>query len=108
MVPNMKKVAATVYEFRQFKACQVTAKVDYIDFDNNQMLQSFPIASEFIFENIYSRIRGDKRAVDEQYLQYIGRPALPFPTSAQMVYDAGGDVTAMIKAGLATNRRTRR
>ena len=108
MVPNMKKVVATVYEFRQFKACQVTAKVDYIDFDNNQMLQSFPIASEFIFENIYSRIRGDKRAVDEQYLQYIGRPALPFPTSEQMVYDTGEDLKAKIKAVIAKNRITRR
>ncbi len=108
MVPNMKKVSATVFEFRQFKACQVSAKVDYIDFANNQMLQSFPLASEFVFENIYARIKGDKRAVDEEYLKYVGRPALPFPTNEQMVFDTGEDLKAKLKSIIGKNKVTRR
>ena len=108
MVPNMRKVSATVYEFRQFKACQVAATVNYIDFDNNQMLQTFPIASEFVFENIYARIKGDKRAVDPDYMKYVGRTAMPFPTSEQMVYDTGEDLKAKIKAIISRNKITRR
>ena len=31
-VDNMKTITVSIYEFTQFKSCQVTAKVDYIDF----------------------------------------------------------------------------
>ena len=108
MVPNLKKVSATVHEFRQFKSCQVTAKVDYIDFENNQLLQSFPISSEFVFENIYARVKGDKRAVADDYQKFIGRPAVPFPSNEQMVFDTGEDLKAKIKSILARNKITRR
>jgi hypothetical protein len=36
-VDNMKTVRISIYEFSQIKACQVTAKVDYINFKNNQI-----------------------------------------------------------------------
>ena len=45
MVDNLRTVTARIYEFRQFKSCQITAKIDYINFRNNQLLQSFPISS---------------------------------------------------------------
>ena len=59
---------ANIYEFRQFKSCQITAKVDYIDVKTNQLLQSFPVTSEFIFENIYSTYKGDQNACEDNYM----------------------------------------
>ena len=103
MVDNIKIVKVRVNEFRQFKACQVTAKVDYVDNKSNQLLETFPLASEFIFENFYAKIRGDRRALDEGY-KYVNNKPVPFPSSEQMVYDTGEDLKAKLKNIIARNR----
>ncbi|MFV8334312.1 hypothetical protein [Flavobacterium sp. GSP14] len=106
MVDNLITVAARIYEFRQFKSCQITAKIDYINFKNNQLLQSFPLTSEFIFENIYATYKGDRRASDDNYFSYFDRRAVLFPSSEQMVYDTGEDLKAKIKDIITRNRFT--
>ena len=104
MVDNLITVAARIYEFRQFKSCQITAKIDYINFKNNQLLQSFPLTSEFIFENIYATYKGDRRASDDNYFSYFDRKPVLFPSSEQMVYDTGEDLKAKIKDIITRNR----
>ena len=104
MVDNLITVAARIYEFRQFKSCQITAKIDYINFKNNQLLQSFPLTSEFIFENIYATYKGDRRASDDNYFSYFDRRAVLFPNNEQMVYDTGEDLKAKIKDIITRNR----
>ncbi len=104
MVDNMKTVRATIYEFKQFKACNITAKVDYIDFRTNQLIDTFPISSEFIFEYIYANYNGDRNACDSDYLQYFGRRATPFPSNEQMVYDSGEDLKAKLKSIISRNK----
>ncbi len=106
-VDNFKTVRATIYEFRQFKSAQVVAKVDYIDFNNNQLIDTFPISSEFIFEHIYATYSGDKRACDDNYLNYFNNRAVPFPSNEQMVYDCGEDLKAKLK-GIITRNKFRR
>jgi hypothetical protein len=97
-------VKGTAYQFTQFKACQVTAKVDYIDFNNNQLINAYPLTSEFIFEHIYATVLGDRRAFDEQFVSYFGRRAVPFPSNEQMVYDTGEDLKAKLKDIISRNR----
>lgn len=104
MVDNLKTVTARIYEFRQFKSCQITAKIDYLNFRSNQLLHSFPISSEFIFENIYATYKGDRRASDDNYYSYFDRNPVPFPSSEQMVYDTGEDLKAKIKDIISRNR----
>ncbi|MCL9770429.1 hypothetical protein NAT47_08365 [Flavobacterium sp. HXWNR69] len=106
-VDNMKTITVNIYEFTQFKSCQVTAKVDYIDFRTNQLIDAFPVTSEFIFDYIYANYNGDKRACDENYYQYFDRRAVPFPSNEQMVYDTGEDLKAKLK-GIITNNKFRR
>ena len=103
-VDNFKTIKANIYEFRQFKACQVTAKVDYIDFRTNQLIDTFPLTSEFNFEYIYANYTGDKRACDDSYLPYFDRRAVPFPSNEQMVYDTGEDLKAKLKAIITRNK----
>src|SRR5690606_33679723 len=67
MTDDLKTVKATVTEYRQFKATQVAAQVDYINLGTNKVMRSFPLSSEFVFENFYAKFRGDKRAVDKNY-----------------------------------------
>lgn len=106
-VDKFKTVSVNIYEFTQFKSCQVTAKVDYIDFRSNQLIDTFPLASEFIFEYIYANYNGDKRACEETYYQYFDRRAVPFPTNEQMIFDSGEDLKAKLKS-IITNNRFRR
>lgn len=104
MVDNIKTVRATVNEFRQFKACQVTAKIDYINFSDNQLLRTFPLSSEFIFENMYAVCRGDQRAVEDNYRPMFKNGPVPFPPHEQMVYDSGEDIKAKLKNIITSNR----
>lgn len=103
-VDNFRTIKINIYEFTQFKACQVAAKVDYIDFKTNQLMDSFPISSEFVFQNIYANYNGDRRACDENYFQYFDRKAVPFPSNEQMVYDTGEDLKAKLKNIITRNK----
>ncbi len=103
-VDNYKNATVRIFESRQLKSCQVTAKVEYINFKNNELMQSFPLTSEFIFENIYATYKGDKRASDDNYYSYFDKKAVPFQINEHMVYDTGEDLKAKIKNILNTNR----
>lgn len=103
-VDNYKTLRANVYEFRQFKSCQITAKVDFIDLKTNQLVQTFPVASEFIFENVYSTYKGNRGACDDNYLAYFDRRAVAFPNNEQMVFDTGEDLKAKLKDIIVRNK----
>lgn len=103
-VDNFKKIKIRIFEFRQFKACQVTAKVDYVDLKTNQLLQSFPLVSEYVFENVYSTYRGDRNACDENYLGYFNKKVVAFPNNEQMVFDTGEDLKSKFKNIIVRNR----
>ena len=97
MVDNMIKVTARIFESRQLKSSQILAKVDYVDLRNHQLIQSFPLTSEFVFENIYATCKGDKRASDDNYYSYFDKRAVVFPSNEQMVYDTGEDLKIKLK-----------
>jgi len=103
-VDDMRTVRISIYEFSQIKSCQVTAKVDYINFKTNQLLETFPLASEFVFSNMYSKYKGDKRACEENYYANFDKKAVPFPSNEQMVYDTGNDLKAKLKDIISRNR----
>src|SRR5690606_14886062 len=103
-VDKFKTIKLNIYEFSQLKSCMVMAKVDYVDLANNQLLKTFPISSEFIFENVYAKSTGDKRAADESYRSFFDRKAVPFPSNEQMVYDTGEDLKAKIKSIISRNK----
>lgn len=96
-VDNMKTIKVSIYEFSQTKACQVTAKVDYINFKTNQLLETFPLSSEFVFSNVYANYKGDKRACEDTYYPNFDRKVMPFPSNEQMIYDTGNDLKAKLK-----------
>jgi hypothetical protein len=103
MVDDFRDVSIRIYEFRQFKSCQITAVVDCVNYQNNGLLKSFPLTTENIFENIYSKYKGDKRAADDQYALYFNKKKLLFPTNEQMVYDTAEDLKLKIKVIISRN-----
>ena len=103
-VDKFKTVQVTIYEFTQFKSCQVEAKVDYIDFNNNQLIATYPLVSEFVFQHIYATYNGEKSAADESYISFFDRRAVPFPSNEQMVFDTSEDLKQKLKAIISRNR----
>ena len=103
-VDNFKTVSARIYEYQQYKACQVIANVVFTNLQNNQLIQSFPLNSESIFDNVYATFKGDRRAIDLNYNDYFDRRPMPFPSNEQMVFDTGEDLKNKFKSILKNNR----
>jgi len=103
-IDKFKTVRCSFNQFTQFKSARVAGNVTYVDLKTKQELNSYPLASEFIFENIYASSNGDKRALDNDLITILNREAVPFPTNEQMVYDAGEDLKARIKSIVSRHR----
>jgi hypothetical protein len=103
-VDNIINVRARYFEFNQFKSTQLVANVVYVDLKQNKTLDAFPIDSEFVFENRYATIRGDKRALDRKEIALLNNRQVYFPDDAQMVFDTGEDLKFKLKNILSTYR----
>ncbi|OEK08243.1 hypothetical protein A8C32_01925 [Flavivirga aquatica] len=96
-VDKIINVKCSLLETVQFKSSQVIGEVVYIDLLSNQLIDTFNIDSEFIFEHIYARSRGDKRALDPDDRNLINNRRVSFPSNEQMVYDTGEDLKLQLK-----------
>ena len=96
-VDKMKTVRCEYYEFTQFKSTQVSGNVEYTNLKTKQLVDAFPVTSEFIFEHIYATSRGDRRALDTNLIPFLEKRAVPFPTEEQMIYDTGEDLKLQLK-----------
>ncbi|MCI9845827.1 hypothetical protein [Flavobacterium pectinovorum] len=103
-VDKFKNIRINIFEYKQFKSCQITAKIDYVNAKDNQLIQSFPLASEFVFESLYSTYKGDRNACDESYLPNFNKRLVPFPNNEQMIYDTGEDLKVKLKNIIVQNR----
>lgn len=67
-------------------------------------MQVFPIESEFVFEHLYARYDGDKRALDQSFLDLLVLKAIAFPTNEKMIYDTGNDIKQRLKSIITRNK----
>lgn len=91
-VDKFKKVTCSFYRFTQLKTAQVGAQVTYKDLETKQEINSYPISSQFVFEHVYAKHSGDRRALDDELISLLDLAAVQFPSNEQMVYDAGEDL----------------
>lgn len=96
-VDRLRSVRCNFYQFTQQKTAHVNGNVAFIDLHTQQALNSYPLASQFIFEHVYANYDGDKRALDNNLVGLLDLAAVPFPSDEQMVYDAGEDLKARLK-----------
>lgn len=97
-VDRIVNVRARVFEIEQLKSARVSARVEYRDLRSGQLLDAFPLDSEFHFRNSFARMRGDERALTERDVQLLNNRRLPFPTDEQMVFDTGEDIKIRLKS----------
>ncbi|QAA81447.1 hypothetical protein EI546_06750 [Aequorivita sp. H23M31] len=102
-VDRFKDVTATVTITTQEKKVFVGGTVVYIDLRRNREVNSFPLSTEFIFQNSFAKYRGDQRALTIEDKQMTGNRFVPFPNNEQMVFDAGTDIKARFKQILSDN-----
>ena len=103
-VDKMVPVRCEIYQFTQFKSAKVTGKVKYVDLNSKQIIQTYPIASEYIFQHRYAQFKGDKRALESSFLDLIRLRVVQFPTNEQMIYDSGQDLKQKLKSIITRNK----
>jgi hypothetical protein len=97
-IDKIIEAKARFSEFRQFKSTQVLADVVYTNLRSNEVIDAFPIDTEFVFENRFGVYRGDERALTKRDLRLLKQRRIPFPTNEQMVYDSGENLKYELKA----------
>ena len=102
-VDKYKTLKSKVTKFTQFKSVQVVGQIKYFDLKTNQLIQAFPLASEFVFEHNYATFSGDKNAIDKDNLDFLRYKHIPFPSNEQMIYDSGEDLKNKIKSIISKN-----
>lgn len=90
-------IKARFFEVNQHKSTQVIAKVVYTDVKQNQILDNFSIDSQFVFENTFGTVKGDRRALNNEDLLLLKNRQVRFPSNEQMVYDTGEDLKYKLK-----------
>lgn len=85
-------VIATVNRTIQSKSVLITGVFSLRDFNQKREINNFPLSSEFIFENVFIKYRGDKRALTNEDLEFLNNKFVRFPRNEQMFYDAGDDI----------------
>ena len=103
-VDKFKTAKCNFYQFTQQKSVEVVGNVSFLDLQNQQQINSYPLASQFIFNHVYAKHSGDTSALEEDMVPLLQLTALPFPSNEQMVYDAGEDLKAKLK-GIVTRHR---
>ncbi|MGZ0017477.1 hypothetical protein [Yeosuana sp. AK3] len=96
-IDKIIKVKARFSQFNQIKSTQVMGNVVYVDLKTNQLVDTFTLESEFLFQNIFAAFRGDKRALTKDDLRLLNNRRVPFPSNEQMVYDTGEDLKRKLK-----------
>lgn len=104
---KFKKVRATIFQSTQQKEASIDANIFITNKVTGQVEDRFPLKSVYVFSYLYGSVNGDRRAVDNDYLQTLNPFAVPFPTNEEMIYDAGEDLKLRIKEVL-TGLRFRR
>ncbi|MEN1784889.1 MAG: hypothetical protein AAGF77_07075 [Bacteroidota bacterium] len=97
-VDRLTTVTCNFYEFTQQKTAQIGAQVRFKNLHTGQVVNAYPLSSEFVFQHIYANFDGDRRAIDNNLVALLDLAAVPFPSNEQMIYDAGEDLKARLKA----------
>ena len=69
----------------------------------NTEVNRLPIASVFVFENVFAKYTGDKRALTTQDKRFLQHNFIDFPSNEQMVYDTGEDLKSRLKEIIKNN-----
>lgn len=93
-IKDEKRISVTgrLNQVIQTKSVVVAGQVHYFDLQRNQRINSYPLQSEFVFENIFATFRGDSRVLNSDELAMTKNKLVMFPPNEQMLFDASNDI----------------
>ena len=95
-IENYITVKGTLYKTVQTKSLALHGQVNYLDLKSRQLLKDFPLDTEFVFENVFARFKGDERVLTGEDKLLLRNTYLPFPSSEQMLVDASEDIKGQL------------
>ncbi len=95
-VENFVKVKGVLYKTVQTKSLALQGKVDYLDLRNGRLMNSYPLTTEFVFENVFASYEGDKRLLTKEDKLLLQNRFVPFPSNEQMLLDASDDIKSRL------------
>lgn len=98
------KVKGTLLKTIQSKSLALQGEVDYLDLERSRLLKSFPLATEFVFENVFASYEGDQRLLTSEDKQLLKNRFVPFPSNEQMLMDASEDIKSRLGPILKRNK----
>lgn len=103
-VENYVTVKGTLFKTIQTKTLALQGKVDYRDLDKDQLMTSYPLGTEFIFENVFASFEGDERLLTKEDKLLLQNRFIPFPTNEQMLVDASEEIKSRLGPILKRHR----
>jgi hypothetical protein len=95
-IDKIVKILAKTKEFSQSKSAKVIAEVRYYD-NNNNLIEKFPLESEFWFRNIYIEFTGDKRVLSKKDKRLLKGRFLPFPPDEVLLFNNSENIKQKLK-----------
>jgi hypothetical protein len=102
--PKMKKITCDVKETNQLKTASIMATLDYVNLATKQLMQTFPLQADAVFENKFVFIHGDQNALSEATKAKLKSKPMPFPTNLQILDQCGNTLKPSIKTAILQHR----
>ncbi len=90
-IRKYKTLKAFVTKVDMFKQARVRAVLDYYD-AGGQLLKTYPLTSEFVFEHHFATFEGDAAALSKKSHELVKRGAVPFPKDEEIIFDTSDDL----------------
>ncbi|RLD88328.1 MAG: hypothetical protein DRJ09_08645 [Bacteroidetes bacterium] len=88
-------IKAYVTQLHMNKKAQVKGTLDYYDNRTGQLIKTFPISTEFIFDYYYATFEGEKEALSKESMELIKNRLVPFPTNPEIVFDTSDELKSI-------------
>jgi len=96
-IDKIVEISGKTKEFSQSKSAKVIAEVRYYDNKNN-LIEKFPLESEFWFRNIFLEFTGDKRVLSKKDKRLLKGRFLPFPPDDILLFNNSENIKQKLKS----------
>lgn len=96
-LPKYKTITCLLKETYQRKVAHLEGKIDYTDNRTKQLVGSFPVATDAIFEHRYSSLsEGDISILEPKDKALLNREFIPYPNDFDLLLQAGETLKPLV------------
>ena len=96
-IDKIVEISGKTKEYSHSKSAKVIAEVRYYDNKNN-LIEKFPLESEFWFRNIFLEFTGDKRVLNKKDKRLLKGGFLPFPPDDILLFNNSENIKQKLKS----------